>query len=183
MKYYLRAMSNYANFNGRASRSEYWWYFLVYICICFAAGFVDGFASGFMRGFTGSNTENPGIVLGLVQLLHILPSLSVFVRRLHDTDRSGWWYFAAFTIVGLIPLFVFSVSRGTIGSNRFGADSLANPGPVERQGHGYSSVATNGTRTDFDAIREIERLSNLKAAGHLNDAEFAAMKSQVFGRA
>ncbi|MFB0487686.1 uncharacterized membrane protein YhaH (DUF805 family) [Methylobacterium sp. OAE515] len=162
---------------------EYWWYILVYVCLCFAAGFIDGFISGFMRGFNGSNSGNPGIVLGLVQLLHILPSLSVFVRRLHDTDRSGWWYFAAFTIVGLIPLFVFSVSRGTIGSNRFGSDPLGQTASLRDEGFGASSMAVDGIAPRFDAIKEIERLSSLKAAGHLNDAEFAAMKSQVFGRA
>ncbi|WP_173009294.1 DUF805 domain-containing protein [Methylobacterium sp. P1-11] len=66
----------------------------------------------------------------IVHLVHSVPSLSIFVRRLHDTDRSGWWYFAAVTIVGLIPLFIFSVIRGTAGPNRFGPDPVNTEAPL-----------------------------------------------------
>ncbi|SDA18095.1 Uncharacterized membrane protein YhaH, DUF805 family [Methylobacterium sp. UNC378MF] len=125
MHYYANAMRNYANFSGRASRSDYWYYVLIYVVICFLAGFGDGFIHGFFR-----THENPNILSAIVHLVHFVPSLSIFVRRLHDTDRSGWWYFAAFTIVGLIPLFIFSVTRGTAGPNRFGPDPVNTEAPL-----------------------------------------------------
>ncbi|MDP4022771.1 DUF805 domain-containing protein [Methylobacterium sp. NEAU 140] len=119
MNAYMKGMRNYVTFSGRASRSEYWYFILVYVVLCFVAGFLDGF----IHGYTKSSSD-PQILSALVHLIHFLPSLAVLVRRLHDTDRTGWWYLAGFTIVGLIPLFIFSVMRGTIGQNRFGPDPV-----------------------------------------------------------
>jgi uncharacterized membrane protein YhaH (DUF805 family) len=93
----LRPLKNYAQFSGRASRAEFWWFFLFTIIIYFAALFLLGGAS---RGLAGMN---PGadlargtfsgslIVLGLFWLFLFIPMLAVHIRRLHDTNRSGWW--------------------------------------------------------------------------------------------
>jgi uncharacterized membrane protein YhaH (DUF805 family) len=48
---------------------------------------------------------------------------------MHDTNRSGWWYFLIFTFVGVIPLIIWLATRGTIGENRFGADPLSTDQP------------------------------------------------------
>lgn len=70
--------SKYATFSGRSSRSAYWWWILFYVLVIIAASILD----------SAANT----VVLGvLVWLGFFLPNLAVLVRRLHDTDRSGWW--------------------------------------------------------------------------------------------
>ena len=59
-----------------------------------------------------------------VQLFIITASTCLVIRRLHDVDRSGWWYLIIFTIVGTIPLFIWYCTKGTEGDNRFGKDPL-----------------------------------------------------------
>jgi uncharacterized membrane protein YhaH (DUF805 family) len=103
----------YATFNGRAVRSEYWYFALFSILANIAASIID--AAG------GS-----GVVSGLLALGVFLPSLAVSVRRLHDIDRSGWFLLLLFVpLIGAIILLIWSCQRGTSGPNRFGADPLA----------------------------------------------------------
>lgn len=78
--------SKYATFSGRSSRSAYWWWTLFYVLIIIGASILDAAA------------KTP-VIAGLVWLGFIVPNLAVLVRRLHDTDRSGWW-----ALIGLIPL-------------------------------------------------------------------------------
>jgi uncharacterized membrane protein YhaH (DUF805 family) len=105
--------SNYATFSGRASRSEYWFFALYHfllVGICFALFSVE--------------IGRPLLVLSL--FANILPSISVMVRRLHDTDRSGWWYWLVVVpLIGPIIMLVWFCTRGTFGDNRFGSDTLA----------------------------------------------------------
>jgi uncharacterized membrane protein YhaH (DUF805 family) len=75
----------YANFSGRASRSEYWWFFLFYSLVGFASQLLDVFILG------QSFWLNYGLINTIVNLILIIPILSVGARRLHDTNRSGWW--------------------------------------------------------------------------------------------
>jgi uncharacterized membrane protein YhaH (DUF805 family) len=104
---------HYLSFSGRASRSEYWFFILFGILASFAAGFVDG-------GFLATPADQFGPVSVSVTLGLILPSWSVAVRRLHDTDRSGWWLLISLVpLIGAIVLLVFNVSPGTQGRNRF----------------------------------------------------------------
>jgi uncharacterized membrane protein YhaH (DUF805 family) len=60
----------------------------------------------------------------IVGLGLVLPSLAVGIRRLHDGNRSGWWWLIAFTIIGVIVLLVWFVQKGTTGENRYGPDPL-----------------------------------------------------------
>ena len=55
----------------------------------------------------------------------LIPNISVAVRRLHDIDRTGWWFLIAFTIIGALVLFIWACMRGTPGPNRYGPDPLA----------------------------------------------------------
>ena len=106
---------------GRAARSEYWWFTLFSILVQIAAQIVAGiFAS------MGDGPALLGMLIMLVVILGLIaPGISVLVRRLHDTDRSGWWFWIMLVpLVGAIVLLVFLVSKGTEGDNRYGADPL-----------------------------------------------------------
>jgi len=78
--------SKYATFSGRSSRSAYWYWILFYVLVVIVASILQAAA-------------HTTIIVGLVWLGFFLPNLAVLVRRLHDTDRSGWW-----VLIGLIPL-------------------------------------------------------------------------------
>jgi uncharacterized membrane protein YhaH (DUF805 family) len=109
MNYYLDVLKKYAVFTGRARRKEYWMFFLFNIIISFVIGFIDG-----LVGTVG--------ILSIVYALGmLLPGLGVSIRRLHDTDRSGWWLFISLVpIVGFIVLLVFLVSDSQPGENKYG---------------------------------------------------------------
>ncbi len=104
----------YVTFSGRAARSEFWWFTLFCWLVSIAATGVDAAAAG---GWEASRD-----VLGsLWGLATFLPGLAVSARRLHDTDRSGWWLLLYLVpLIGWIVLVVFWCQRGTAGRNRFG---------------------------------------------------------------
>lgn len=107
--------SQYVGFSGRARRSEYWWFALFTFLVSIAAAILD---SALGLTFEGSSTGFIGLVASLALLL---PALAVAVRRLHDTDRTGWWVLIGVVpLVGAIVLIVFFVSDSTPGANRFG---------------------------------------------------------------
>jgi uncharacterized membrane protein YhaH (DUF805 family) len=101
----------YADFDNRASREEYWWFFL----FCFIAGFV-------IAAYSAAD-GNSSLDL-LFQAVVFLPSLAVGVRRLHDTNRSGWNYLWAFTIIGIIAVIIWFCEEGNKTKNRFGAKPI-----------------------------------------------------------
>jgi uncharacterized membrane protein YhaH (DUF805 family) len=103
MKYYLKVLQNYANFNGRARRAEYW-YFVLFNVIASA---IVGFIAGLM---------NFGLLSNLYSLAVLLPSIAVAVRRMHDVGKSGWFI--------LIPIynFILAVTAGDSGENEYGQD-------------------------------------------------------------
>jgi uncharacterized membrane protein YhaH (DUF805 family) len=108
---------NYVNFSGRAARSEFWFWFLFTVLASFVAGIID-FAS------FGSGRLWP--VSSLVDLALFLPGLAVSARRLHDTDRSGWWILLILIpLIGAILLLIWYCTPGKPGPNRFGPAPLA----------------------------------------------------------
>ena len=120
MNWYLTVLKKYTQFDGRAGRPEYWFFFLFNIIIGIVLGIVDG--------ITGTFSQNFGIGLlgGVYMLAVFLPALAVTVRRLHDTDRSGWWVLVVFIpLIGGLVLLVMMILGGTAGDNRFG------PSPTE----------------------------------------------------
>jgi len=121
-------LTQYIGFTGRARRSEYWWWVLFTVLVGFAAAILDG-----VLGTTLGDNSATGVIGIIVNLALLLPTLAVAVRRLHDTDRSGWWLLIGLVpIVGAIVLLVFFVLDSTPGTNRFGANpkerSLPAPG-------------------------------------------------------
>jgi uncharacterized membrane protein YhaH (DUF805 family) len=112
MGWYFHVLRNYAVFTGRARRKEYWAFFGLNLLIALALGFIEGIVIAVSEGSPGDVS-----VLGtLYQLAILIPSIAVGVRRMHDTDHSGWWLL--FPVVN----FVLAVSDGTRGPNRFGPD-------------------------------------------------------------
>jgi uncharacterized membrane protein YhaH (DUF805 family) len=108
-----RGFSNYATFNGRANRGEYWWWVLATLLINAGLGIVD-------RAFFGVGT-NLTALSSLWSLATLIPSLAVGARRLHDIDKSGWWQLIwLIPVVGWILLIVWFAQRGEDRTNRFG---------------------------------------------------------------
>jgi len=117
MNWYLEVLKKYAVFDGRARRKEYWFFYLFYFIFAFVLMIIDG--------MTGTSNEETGIgVLSSIFLLAmIIPGLAVAVRRLHDTDRSGWWIFISLIpLIGGIWFLVLMVLDGTAGQNQYGPD-------------------------------------------------------------
>jgi uncharacterized membrane protein YhaH (DUF805 family) len=115
MNWYLEVLRKYAVFDGRARRKEYWYFFLINTVISIFLAFIDS--------FTGTISEDVGIGLldGLYALAVLIPGTAVTVRRLHDTDRSGWWILIGLIpVIGGIALLVFMVLDSTPGDNQYG---------------------------------------------------------------
>ena len=102
----------YANFNGRASRSEYWWFQLFYIIVAFVAVIFDSMYI--------DNSQTMGPLELVTTLALLLPALAVTARRLHDVGRSGWWMLIFITVIGMIPLLIWYISVGTRSKNKYG---------------------------------------------------------------
>jgi uncharacterized membrane protein YhaH (DUF805 family) len=97
----LRPLKNYAVFSGRAPRAEYWWYVLAVSIIGAVVGIIDVRLTGPVYGQQGP------LVL-ILTLALLIPGLAVTVRRLHDTDRSGWWALVR------VPGYTFTFGGGTV---------------------------------------------------------------------
>jgi uncharacterized membrane protein YhaH (DUF805 family) len=110
-------LNQYLGFAGRARRSEYWWWTLFTVLLGIVAAVLDSV----LGTKVGDGVGSTGIIALVVNLLLLLPSLAVLARRLHDTDRSGWWILIGLVpLVGAIVLLVFTVSDSKPGANRFG---------------------------------------------------------------
>jgi uncharacterized membrane protein YhaH (DUF805 family) len=106
---------NYVNFNGRACRSEYWFWVLWMIILGIVTALID---------HTVLSESEWSPVNTIFNLATFLPSLAIGIRRLHDIDRTGWWTLIALTVIGIILLLIWACMKGTTGPNRFGADPL-----------------------------------------------------------
>lgn len=110
MNYYLGVWKNYAGFGGRARRAEYWQFALFNIIALIVLLVVDA----------AIGTSIPYVLYAVASLV---PSLAVGARRLHDTDRSGWWLLIVLVpLVGGIVLLVFLCTAGAPGANKYGPD-------------------------------------------------------------
>jgi uncharacterized membrane protein YhaH (DUF805 family) len=121
----------YASFTGRARRSEFWWFFLFWWLGTVIINLIDNAAGLVLNLGTDTIDTSSGVItftsggLGILStiwgLVLLLPFLSVTVRRLHDTNRSGWWWWIQLIpCVGFIVILVFMLLDSTPGDNRFG---------------------------------------------------------------
>ncbi len=115
MYWFIKCLKKYADFSGRARRKEYWMFVLFYIIFAIVLSIIDRLIGwGFLEG-----------ILGYLYLLFFLgtfiPALAVLVRRLHDTGRSGWWFFIIFVpLIGSIWILVLMIIDGEPGENQYG---------------------------------------------------------------
>ena len=110
----------YFDFSSRAPRKEFWFFFLCYLGGIFILTFIDVLANTF------DDEIGVGFFTSTFVLLTAIPYLAVAVRRLHDTDRTGWWVLIAIIpIIGGVCLIVLHSLKGNQGENRFGDDPLA----------------------------------------------------------
>ena len=109
MNWYLDVLkTKYAQFNGRAHREEFWMFTLINLGISVAVAVVAGIL-------------HIGFLSALYGLAVLVPSLAVGVRRLHDTNKSGWWLLIGIVpVVGIIVLIVFYAQEGEPGENQYG---------------------------------------------------------------
>ena len=113
----------YADFNGRSARPAFWYWILFFYVIWFGVLICLGIGSAISGGGVGYVVFSDFVYLGFFGAF-VCPNLAVSVRRLHDTNRSGWWYLLSFTVVGVIPLIIWWATQGTIGENQYGGDPL-----------------------------------------------------------
>ena len=114
-------LSKYATFSGRAARPEFWWYTLAVVILSIFLSIIEGAVLAPMLGFEPFAQEAGQPLRWLSSLILFLPSLAVAVRRLHDIDRSGWWYLIILVpIIGALVLLYWYIQRGTDGPNQFG---------------------------------------------------------------
>jgi uncharacterized membrane protein YhaH (DUF805 family) len=132
-QYFINAITqHYADFNGRARRSEYW-YFVLFNFIAMIV--VVGIAS-LLLGRLGS------LIIFVYYLGIIIPNIAVLVRRLHDVGKSGWFYFVAFIpLVGVIWLLVLLCTDGDYGPNEYGL----NPKGLGNESSDEQAISSIGT--------------------------------------
>ena len=115
MNWFIEVLKKYAVFSGRARRQEYWMFTLISSLIYLVV---------YVIGLT-ADTVVPEVLFSLALFL---PSLAVSVRRLHDTDRSGWWVLIGLVpCVGFIIMIIFMATEGQRDANRYGPDPKAYP--------------------------------------------------------
>lgn len=167
-----RALSKYADFSGRASRPEFWWFALLYMIVGVILASVD--EDGLLAGLAG---------LALIALF--IPCLSVTARRLHDLGRSGWYQLLGLIpLIGPVILIIWLAQQGKPGDNAYGPDPRSAPAapasaPASARPASTPTVTVpGGSHVDYG---ELERLAKLHADGVLTDEEFRAQKARILG--
>jgi len=117
MNWYLQALKKYTVFSGRARRKEYWFFVLFSIIISIVLVLID-IKTGSLDAESGI-----GFLSAIYGLAVLIPTIAVSVRRLHDTERSGWWLLISLIpLIGTIVLIIFMVQDGKPGENQYGAN-------------------------------------------------------------
>lgn len=138
MNLMFQPLRKYADFSGRARRREFWLFaLLVFLIELLFMGLLSAVGGSPMMladpAFAPATGASSTVLMiyGFVLLALLVPSLAVAFRRLHDTNRKGWWI-----LIGLIPLigqlvlFIFYLLDGTPGPNRFGPDPKGRDAPA-----------------------------------------------------
>ncbi len=129
----------YVDFEGRSTRSEYWWVVLINLVVLFGLVAFSGLSVEALEAEEFSGASTPVIIIGALYFLVILiPSIALVVRRFHDLNQTGWLYLA-FIFIGILPLigiissiamYIWFCFRGTVGPNKYGSDPLQDPGEL-----------------------------------------------------
>jgi uncharacterized membrane protein YhaH (DUF805 family) len=116
MSWYIEVLKKYAVFSGRARRKEYWFFLLFYTIISYALSFIDYLIGSY-------STYNIGIISIIYSIAFFIPTIAVTIRRLHDTDRSGWWLIGSLLLIPLIMIPLYLVF-GHLSINPFSPDQV-----------------------------------------------------------
>ncbi|MEU4193881.1 DUF805 domain-containing protein [Kribbella sp. NPDC026611] len=141
MQWYLDVLKKYAVFAGRARRKEYWMFVLFSAIVSIILSIIDRIA-----GLDYGPNNSSGVLSTIYSLAVLIPSLAVGVRRMHDTNRSGWWILInLIPCVGWIVWIVFAAQEGGAGDNQYGPDPKAaerfgGPGQAGPAEPGYPTV-------------------------------------------
>lgn len=107
------AFDSYCRFQGRSSRSEYWWWVLFVAILSFCIGIIES-----ILGFSMTAVQTTSGILSLVLLL---PGLGLSVRRLHDINKSGWWILLGLIpVVGAIVIIIWFAQNSQMQDNQYG---------------------------------------------------------------
>ena len=104
----------YAVFEGRARRSEYWWFYLAYSVV---SSVLSGLTKALGSGGASTAVAVISLIIGLACLV---PTIAVTTRRLHDTGRSGWWQLLYLTCIGGIVVLIWTIMDSQPGDNQYG---------------------------------------------------------------
>ncbi len=109
-KYFVDYLkTNYTNFEGRVSRSQYWYFVLCYVVVAIPLAIIDGILF------------QSQVLTLILSLALIVPQIGIGVRRLHDLGKPGWWYFMVLIpLVGPIALLVLFCMKGENKDNQYG---------------------------------------------------------------
>ena len=119
MEWYINVLREYFNFKGRTHRKEFWIFLLFHVVISITLRLIEQ-----NTGFHLDSSKNGALTL-TYSILTTIPMLSVIVRRLHDTNRSGWWVFlTVIPLLGALCLLFLLAKKGFIGVNEYGKDPL-----------------------------------------------------------
>lgn len=105
--------NKFAQFSGRASRSEFWFFVLFGTIGSAVAVVIDTMIFNY-------SWEEDGPIYIIFQIIIFIPSIAVGSRRLHDINKSGWWQLLIFTIIGIIPLIIWFAKKGYNKKNLYG---------------------------------------------------------------
>ena len=119
-------LDKYATFSGRASRSEYWYWILFTVLARPVIKMID--IAAFHINIANHHAFYPLYTIFIFAAWP--PTFAVLARRLHDTNRSGWWQLISLTIIGIIPLIYWECQKGDEGENQFG-------NPIPEKSYGY----------------------------------------------
>ncbi|WP_350276746.1 DUF805 domain-containing protein [Kribbella sp. HUAS MG21] len=142
MQWYIDVLKKYAVFSGRARRKEYWMFVLFSTIVSIILSIIDRVIG---TDFGSGNTSS-GILSSIYGVAVLLPSIGVAIRRMHDTNRSGWWILInLIPCVGFIWFIVLAAQEGNAGDNQYGPDPKAaerfgGPGTAGPAEPGYPTV-------------------------------------------
>ena len=154
IKAYFNMLRNWKNFSGRATRSDYWWAILANFIVASCIGVLTGVISGILTIISEDLAALATIILGGIStvygLMVLVPGIALVIRRLHDINKSGWWYVICLALsgccgIGGILFIVYMCMDGTPGNNNYGPDPKGragvNPMNMDTQFNGqYNNV-------------------------------------------
>jgi len=169
----------YITFQGRAPRSEYWYFTLFGAILATVAKIIEITAD-----LPPLDPNSKNSLLVVLTIVLIFPAMiSVTVRRLHDLNRSGWWlWLHVIPILGLIVLLSWYCQEGTDGDNRFGSDPL-HEGIIHSKAfaQGETSPSQSPRPVVASISEELAKLAKLRTDGVLTDHEFSRLKDKLIG--